>query len=264
MHKLKLLLFILSSLAPLILMAQPPGYLGKRASVNFTVSSLPVILGPTVNNRGRDYFGEKKKGIGFNYEFEGDFSYVVGRYRSLSLKVGQYYTGALSQAYTTPLGASGGYGQDEHDLFHRVNVKSIGIILSRFKKEKGALAPIGNRFYWGVKRTFISASIAEMTTDYRDEVVGPIFGHRPINIDQSMNINFLVLGWSNHQVFWDKLILKTGFRIAIPFNLAEYDFEGDSGGSTFTNQENFESAINSRVVNHELFRVDIGVGYLLF
>lgn len=263
MHKLIVLL--ISIVTPLFIFAQPPGYLGKRASFTLAVSSLPVINGPTQNNRGRRAFEERKDGIGFNYEFEGDFSYVVGRYKSLGVKVGQYYTGALSSAYTRTVSAPEGNDYDIHELFNRVNVKSVGITYSKFKRGKGALAPIGNRFYWGLKQTYISAEILDKTTRYGGEGLGIVLGHRPIEVDQKTRLAFITMGWSNNQVFWDKLILKTGLRLSFPLKGSAYNYSDSiDGDDAYTNQENFERAMHARIMAHELFRVDVGVGYLLF
>ncbi len=263
MNRLKLLLLILSSLTSLLLMAQPPGYLGKRASVTFNISGLPAYNGPSLNNRGRKAFGEKKKGIGINYEFEFDFSYVVARYKSLGLKIGQYYTGTETYARTETISdMDNSSDRDEHYLFNRLNVRSIGLVYSKFKRKKGAIAPIGNRFYWGLKRTFVTAEIIDKRTVYGGDGLGIVYGHAPLTYNQNVAFNLLTMGWSNNQIFWDKLILKTGFRFSIPLFTGGLDYQSTFRGSN--NQDNFDKRVIQRVASHELFRFDIGIGYLLF
>ena len=253
--------------------------MGKRASINLTFSSSPAIFGPTQNNRGNSErtFGEASGSIGLNYEFTGDFSYVIGRQASVSLMLGQYNTGLKTDANTIPIGLElippvGGLFQDEvddHELLFRLNVKSVGIIYSKFKSERGALAPIGNRFYIGVKRNFVNASVIDKKTDFYYPPFGSLFGHNRLNIDEQKTFNYLLLGWSNNMIFWDKLIVKTGFRLGLPLDFDNYFYISNEtssaeGYSRNPNQFEYDAELFKRLAWHELFRGELGVGYLLF
>ncbi len=274
MKKINTLLLISLFFFPIFLLAQAPGYLGKKGFLSLTVSSLPAINGPTQNNRGGDFrtFGTSAGRLGFNYEFEGSFSYVIGRYRTISINAAQYYTGATHSAQTLTSGTvfdPFSFNElDDHDLFSRLNVKSITLRVSKFNASKGALAPVGNRIYYGLKRSFISSNIVDKETRYYNEL-GELFGHQKIELEQKMNLNFFQLGWSNDQVFWDKVILSMGIRFNIPLNIdliriAYEDKSYDPNYSTNPNQTDYDVAVFSRVFNHEIFRVNIGVGFLLF
>ncbi len=261
------------------LFSQPPGYLGKRASINFNLSSSPALIGPTQNNRGEadKTLGEGAGWLGINYEFSVDFSYVLGRHRSISLLVGQYYTGLKMNATTTPIALeliSGGNASsnalDRHELLYRVNVRSVGIIYSKFKNERGALAPIGNRFYIGLKRNFANASVIDKRTDFYDSTFGNQFGHNNLNIDENKSFHYLLLGWSNNMVFWDQVIFKTGFRLGLPLDYGFYKYiTNDTEDvtpeyNTNPNQFEYEADLFKRLAWHEFLRVELGIGYLLF
>ncbi|MFT4666572.1 MAG: hypothetical protein ACI8YQ_001304 [Polaribacter sp.] len=253
---------------PFLMNGQAPGYLGKKALVSFNYSVFPGFFGPSQNNRGRNAFEERSGKTGLNYEFDLGFDYVVGRYRSLGLHVGQYYTGTLIEDLETrPLNSSSGsFSSDEHDLLFRVNVRSASIILSRFKREKGGLAPIGNRFYWGFKRNFIKSEIIDKKTSYSSQI-GIAQGHGPLGIDQEVAFNYLLFGWSNDQIFWDKVLFKTGFRMAVPLSLSYLGdaFETNpSSDRRYDSQYHYELNVFRRLMWHEFIRFDIGVGYLLF
>lgn len=272
------LILLIVLLFPMFLWAQVPGYLGKRATVNLSLSTSLAIFGPTQNNRGSDdyNFGQGPGGIGINYDFGLDFSYVVSRYAEISIAVGQYYTGATSNAVTVPFGlellpTSNEPQFDEHYLFHRVNVRSLSVIYSKFKPERGAIAPFGNRFYFGLKRNFVNASIIDKRTDFYSSNFGEIFGHQNIGIESNVAFHYALFGWANNRILWDKVVFTTGLRIAIPLEL------GNFSSNTFTedarnhpdyemnpNQIDYEMNIWTRLALHESFRFNISIGYLLF
>lgn len=265
MRNLNLLLLLV--FLPLIAFGQPPGYLGKRASLNLTLSTTPVIAGPTKNDRGRRTLNPNAGSLGLNLEFEGNFNYVIGRYRSIGIIGGMYTTGhpfrVFNDGFTSALIPEGDgiFGErfNDYDLFFQLRVRSIGLILSRYKQIKGALAPIGNRFYWGIKRNFIKSEITDSNGAFNTN----------FNIDQTKAFNFLLLGWSNNQVFWDRVLFKTGLRIAMPLSLKyiRYASNGEDTHPNYfedSNQVNHDVGIFRRILRHELFRLDISVGYLLF
>ena len=273
MKRISLLVVILNCFL-ITLNGQAPGYLGKKASILFNFSSFPAIVGPTQNNRGSNdkVFGNGSGNIGINYEFEGHLAYATGRYTSFDIFVGQYYTGATSNATTQSLvpDPNDFYSDtDNHYLFHRLNVKSVGITYSNFIKGKGALAPIGNRFFMSLKHCFITSEIIDKKTEYSREL-GEVIGHDNLNIDDKFALNFFHMGYSNKQVFWHKMIFNVGVRVGFPINLKYYNmyFEGDTryhpDENISANQADYEYSVFDRLFRHELFRVDIGIGYLLF
>ncbi len=265
-------LLILLLILPLGLHAQAPGYIGKRASLMLNFSSFPAIAGPTKNNRGSSgrVFGEGEGRFGFNCEFEGQFSYALGRYFSLGIVGGQYATGTTSNADTfSEISNPQNYYLDHHEMFHRLNVRSLGLMYSTFNKGKGGLAPIGNRFFMSVKRYFINSEIIYQDTYYANSSAAAL-GHGDLGIDESLNLTFFHIGWSNDMVLWDKVIFSAGFKLGAPLNLKFYDSltEEDSlsyfGDNPDENQYKYEAAVFNRLVRHELFRIDFGIGYLLF
>jgi hypothetical protein len=257
-----ILLFLFLSICPLILNAQPPGYLGKRATISLGISSFPTIDGPTQNNNGSNFFGDSnERSWGVDYEFEGNFSYTVGRQSSIGLTVGQLHTGMTTRAETEALVGSpipSFEPIDYHELFYRLNVRSISLTHSIYRSKKGALSPLGNYFFWGIKRSFISGKVIDKKTDYH---AGEVFGHRSLEIDPKTAYSSIIFGWSNHQIYWDKLIVKTGFRFGVPLNIFSWNKLSDNND---TNQEEFEIDAYQRLWRHEIIRIDFGIGYLLF
>ena len=137
---------------PLFLNAQPPGYLGNRFFTSFNLSSSPTLRGPTQNNNGTQYFGtSNERSWGIDYEYEANLSYVIGRHSSVGIDVGQYYTGMTTTVRTRSLGQENINFQsvqyDSHELFYRLNVKSASIYFSKYRRKKGALAPLGSHFF---------------------------------------------------------------------------------------------------------------------
>ncbi len=256
MKNIFLVFLLIGFLFPLMINGQAPGYLGKKAVVSLNYSVFPAFLGPTKNNRGYASFenesGESSNNIGLNSELNLGFEYTIGRYRSLSLHLGQYATGVKMDDVETFSG--------DYDLLLKANVRSIELIISRYKRKKAALAPVGNSFYWGFKRDFVKSSVKE------EERLSNGTGAITPDFDQKVAFNFFLFGWSNNQVFWDKVFFKTGLHMAIPLKLRGLADLTDSNGSSFydSNQEYYERNVYSRLVFHEFIRFDIGVGYLLF
>ena len=284
-HAFYALLFLI---IPSLLQAQPPGYLGKRAFLTIGVSSKPSRKGPTQNGRGFSGFlygaFESDKKWGLDYEFEGKLSYVIGRYRTLGVTVGQYYTGMFSTATSLSLGANivnfSDEPIDEHELFHRLNVRSIAVSTSKFNSGKGGLAPLGNQIVYGIKRTFATGEILDKYTDYYFEEISNIYGHGPIGVDDvEVAYNTLILGWSNNQIFFNRLILSVGGRFGIPLSSKAYAALGENADQDPRLDDNFDSieevyqnrnriyyeyGVLDRLVRHEAFRIDVSVGLLLF
>lgn len=254
------LIFFLLLILPQTLHSQVPGYLGKKLYLTLGVSLGPALEGPTQNNNGSDFFGaSNKRSFGLNYEFDGALSYVVGRYSSVGISAGQYYTGAISEASTiSPFFTTNSSLAefDEHELFWRLNVRSINLIHSLYKRKKGALAPFGNYFYYGLGRKFISGSVIDKKTDYW---ASEVFGNTELKIDDEISYTSIFIGWGSQQIFWDKVILKWGVKISFPLNYVSWraiDLD--------TNQGQYTGEAFSRIYSHEVARFDIGIGYLLF
>ena len=267
----RLIVLLAVVITPFLLTAQAPGYLGKRAAVSFSLSGGVTIDGPNQNNKGSEFFGNQMSTdegkIGFNHEFIFDFSYALSRYRGLQLSGSQYYTGMLSEARTI---AVGGSGLDRHDLFYRLNVKSISLDYSFYSRKRGALAPVGSRYYFGLKTNIVSGKIIDKLTNYFDPAIGAVLGHKLLEVDPKENLYYFTWGWSNSSVIADKIIFKAGISGAIPVDWiigrgAFEAFEGQNGDYFYrNNQSSFEENVYTRLWAHEILRINIGIGYLIF
>lgn len=273
----KSLIFTSFLLLSFFLMAQPPGYVGKRLYTTFNFSSFPTVNGPTQNNNGLEYFGDvHDRDWGIDYELEGELSYVIGRYSSIGITIGQFYTGLKSEAETESLGQENinfsNIQYDRHDLFYRLNVKSIGLHYSWYKSKKGALAPLGNHTYIGIETSFIKGEILDKKTIYSlDEFgLGSSIGHANLNVDPSTVYHSIMLGWSNNQILFDRLIFKVGLRFTLPLSLKVYNGNSrNEAVSNFFYDDNpnhslFKARTFDRMVSHQMLRINIGLGILIF
>lgn len=252
-----LLIFFLCFFSTIIF-AQTPGYLGNRASLIINSSTFPAFKGPTINDKGTDSYGREFNGIGLNYEFEAVLSYAYKRYKSLGLIAGQYRTAQEFFTSTDPVDSSV-EGQDEHRVFSEVNVNSISLIRKKFRRHKGGLAPFGNYFFLGLRANFVTGSILEKTTTYASSN-GSDFGHQEILPDPKFTQFLFVYGFGNNLIFKDRIIFSMGMRFSLPFKpstLATLS-SGEAAGRDFEDKARF------RLFYHEFFRINVGVGVLLF
>ncbi len=271
----RILLFIIFCLCFHTLSAQPPGYLGKRFSISLNTSSSIALKGPDYNNKGNSAYNAEPNGIGFNIAYELNLSYVLQRYASIGLSVSQYNTGATARLLTPALGTEllvippSNIGKDVHDVFMQLKVKSIGLTHQMYKSKKGGLAPFGNQFFYGLKVSSVKGNIRDKHTTYVYDDLSAIFGHGPLGTDDAEVLGFtFLMGWANTQIFFDRVLLKTGLTFGIPISIKRIKYANDpSSHPDYSSNENlviYENEMYKRMQNHELFNVDIGIGYLLF
>ncbi|MEL6636446.1 MAG: hypothetical protein AAFW73_09015 [Bacteroidota bacterium] len=267
MKQLKLLTFLIGSLVPLLSAGQAPGYLGMRTTVGFTVSAFPATESPTQNNRGSNFFGDEGGGFGLNYEWELQLGYVLSRRKQLQLILGQYYTGVATSMSTFPRFQdpfSSLFNLDFHELFFRVNTRSVGLMMSSYGGKNGGIAPMGNRFFYGVKFSFLSSEIVDKRTTYSSPQ-SEMLGHEPLDLKQRLLIPTFFLGWGNDLFLSDHLILGFGIRFGLSLgNGLPLILNGDEEVSATDTQARYRNALGRRHLLHEVLRFDLGLKYLLF
>ncbi len=261
MNQLKLILLLVGSLVPIFLQAQAPGYLGKRATIGLHILNFPAIQGPTQNNKGNSFFGETGGGLGLNYEWEFQFSYATGRLRQLTFTAGQYYTATSTSferlsLFNNPFSSTVNF--DTHNLFLRLNVRSVGLQYYRFKENKASIAPVGNHFYYGLKVSFINGEIIDKITRFGNPIGEQLQEHAPLDFEQRHTVGTIFIGWSNDQIFWDRVIFSYGIRFGWTVGVNAISEPDSSSGDVF------KWVANNRLFRHELARIDVGVKYLIF
>lgn len=254
---------------------QVPGYLGKRLSIEYSTELAIAFKGVTQNNKGygdvltaRGDYGSKKE-FGLSYNHNAKISYVVSRQRALGIQVSQYFTG-MTTTMTSKSILSPEF-LDEHHNLHRLNVKSIGLIYTKFFDERGALAPLGSYYNLGIDKIWVTGDIIDRA------VYGPGFGderltvYNDLSIDQSLDLFAFSIGFGNTQVFYDRFLFKYGAVLRFPiFN----EFEGgeealrgsyysDNRFNSDPNQVIFEFDTFQRLFSHNFMKLEVGFGILL-
>ena len=87
----KILLFAFMLLGSSQLVAQVPGYLGKRLSATFNFQSMLAFNGPTYKNKGQEEFDSD--GTAFSNRFELNASYTLSREFTVVVAVERSRTG---------------------------------------------------------------------------------------------------------------------------------------------------------------------------
>ncbi len=266
---MKRILLLTWVLLPVMALAQPTGYLGKRASIYVKFSSGPALWGPTKNDKGILAYDASTRDLGLNTEWEFGLSYAVERYKSLTLINGYYRTGLGITAFLPNFGqgevqfnyndSSLSKSEGSCTLLFSLRARSVGILYNVFRQRKGALAPMGNLFYLGFKRTFVKIALEESRSP---ELTDFIF-------DPTTGFNSLMIGWNNNQVFFDRVILKTGIRLNVPLHIRMIRYNVESINihpdyDTNRNSAILEVSSLERLFRHELARFELGLGLLLF
>jgi hypothetical protein len=251
-----LLVFLLN--ANFISTAQVPGYMGKRFSVSANFSFFPTIIGPTADNLGPQHYGSKGGGFAFDTKYGGQLNYVVGRRKELFLAADFYKTGMISTYKNNYESVFGNH--DEYYCFHNLNVTSLNIGMKFYPSN--TLAPLGFSYGISLGYNIVNGEIL----DYQKTGSRPAWTEQPLIINQKKSFISagLELGW-NHILF-DRLVLNVGVKsnfdiISVLGVLAQ----SSRGSSDYIEpQQDYDTNMKSRLLFHNIFMINIGVGCLIF
>jgi len=243
--------------------AQTPGYLGKKFSIGIGSSFYPAIFGPSKNQKSitdrRFSFNQPflEKGFGMNSTFELSIDYAQFRYGSIGVYGSRYNTGMVARYRSFDTGFN------EIDVFHILNTNTIGIRYSRFKANRGALAPIGRYVSYGLEGVFVSGQSKEIEFD-GFPVVSEF-----LNFDQKKSFLNLSTKYMMSYPLSDNLLLKVGGSIRLPILLPSiYIRFFDSTGQFSLFEDSFKSfydlSVINRIARHGFMRFELSLNYLLF
>jgi hypothetical protein len=241
--------------------SQIPGYLGNRFSLQTDLQTIQTFLGPTANNRGRNFYGEKGGGYAWNWRAGLSAGYALSRQKQLVIGVDYLKTG-MKQDITTEF-----YDQlfdqyyiDSHSLFYNLSVKTVSLSMRKFNPIKGGIAPFGVYSGWFFEYSRITGDIIDKKTTIND---GGFLRteHGPLGINPTTN--FYVLGYNvgENLIISDRFILNIGAKFRIPLNQSVWSIL-DGGSDSVTNQERYEYYASSRIAFHSLLTINIGGGFL--
>jgi len=270
MIKLRFSVLLLIFLFSTGLHSQVPGFLGKRLSINIGAGFYPALEGPTKNNKGsvESILSENptKNTIGLNSAFEISADYAIGRYNSIGIYANQFQTGLTTRLHI-PSGTSIFLVFDA-ETFHILNARTYGIVYSKFKSGKGALAPIGRFTSYGIERVNVKGEISDFIVINQKGIttVDPAYVQ---NFEQEQNIINFVFKYMISIPLTDRVLIKPGGSLRLPLNLLIQNFEfGDRSihedwGFNF-NQAYYTTDMESRIFLHSLVRFEVNLAYLLF
>ena len=253
------------------LLAQAPGYLGKRYYLQADCAGM-VSAGPTANNRGIvNYFGENGGGFALDTRFGLQAGYALSRMQLVSAGVNYLKTGLETQAYTRAVNFPGeNSGRDYHELFYNLNGWTADVAYRRCKTEKGGLAPLGVFRSHHLQPTFLSGEIVDKRTSYQNRSGPAIHG----KLGYEPKFIYWSYGWETGQtwVVKDKILLSLAIQINIPLSLSRtietldepyYSVDSFESFEAY-NLEVFRQEAFSRMFWSSIFNFRVGAGYLLF
>jgi hypothetical protein len=250
------------------LVAQVPGYLGKRLFVKANVSTMLALSNPSATNSyllgGQNSSIAKSGTLGFNNVYNVDMGYVLSRRKAVVGNLGYLKTGVYSKAFTPSLSPVRTQGNDEHDLFYNITGLTVGVGIQNFRLSKGAIAPFGNYNSWSLNYYLYSGDILDKRTRYADD----IGRHAKLGVDPKMFDLVLGFEWGHNAILFDKVVLSFGYKINLSYQWLSYKLKSDNEFSAIlasigyegNNQETFEKRVSERMFYHHLFALKLGVG----
>jgi|GEM_PF-2848740 len=254
-------------LTSIITKAQAPGYLGK--TVYFKVSD-GLILSPS---KDRPYttltqgFSDNS-GPSIGHTFTGEIGYTYSRKNVVALIFGGFQSAVQADYYFDLMDNY----TDSESLVHFLDAKIIGLKHYSFLTKKGALAPYGTSYSFGLEGHFIKGRI---DPDEDDQLID-LFSTNTRDFLENPKFNFLNLSfsWLKHNIYRDRIIFSYGFTARFPLALRaadaiadryrlEPDFSFSSDPEEF-NVEVFELFVLNRLIRRNAIHFNLGVGLLLF
>lgn len=257
MSLLKLPLFFAFLITYLTGSAQVSGYLGKKITVEPGMNISFTLLGPTAANNGIvGLYADKETSLWHTSRRYGlDFGYLIARNRQLILGYNYFKTGMVLNIITPSLISS---GLDMHSLFMNPTCHTINLGYRIFAKDKGSLPPLGVFHSFNLQASFVNSPIVDKKTtlQYNDAP-----GHAPLGIDTKKMIYTFGYRFGENILLNDFLMVSYGWQFNIPLRLPR-PYNG-LGNSLTTNQLEYNTELNKRMLYHNLFYLNFGIGFIL-
>ncbi len=254
MSAIKNILFFSILFLSIPLQAQVPGYLGKRFLAGFSLNTAITFLAPSASNRGygqvMDLFNGAKPSFALSNRYNLDLEYVTFRNASLGLSVSSYKTGFARTILIDRLNSS----TLTNEFFFQINSLSFELKFKKYNLKRGAIAPLGAGFSWGIFVNFSNANIKDRINE-NDEAID-------IPSKTSIYTYGLVLESSKNITLNDDFFLKYGYSIRLPFNVYSI-LNADSDNRYDYNPYVIENSTLLRVLVHDIFSFNVGVAYLI-
>ena len=246
--------------------AQPPGYLGKRLFVKAHFMASRSIEGPTATKRDIDLNGKSVT----NKRFGGQLGYALSRKHLLTFGIDRLSTGIEFQASTLSANAPTANGPfDYHDLYYRINGLTTSLGMRWFNATKGGLAPMGAYQGLSLELTFGKGKLLEQTTTFSGSAAD---GSRPLGIDPKHTYLAFAYEFGYNYVLFDRMLVGLAAQLSLPAP------HGSNLGALFStfpdtlrtddyeqyNQEFFENKLTDRLIRHNLYSINLSIGWLIY
>jgi hypothetical protein len=215
--------------------AQTPGYLGKKITVQLDLAASPAITGPTYNN-SQGLLGEGDILYGFNFFKGASASYALSRNTSIGLK----YRNARSRIILHDEITSGSYSK-YITYNYALQANQICLSLTKFKLDKGGLAPLGAYTNYDIGMLMLSSQDSA-------KLIDPI---------KSTHMT-LGIGFGKKTIITDRLFIDRCFDFSVVVNggyLVNVDDISDA--------DRAENPALYRFRRSMLFNFRLGLGYIL-
>lgn len=208
------------------------GYLGHHLIIGVEGSYMPFNWGATT-----PYGFLSQEKFVYNFQYGGNLNIITGRFTQVGLSYNRY---------SMNTGRSYNLSGLEQELSTRLNGQNFSILLRKFRKSRGGLAPIGKFF----DLELIAAQLTYDKEIYTALDIPIYLGKKP----ETQTRLQLQLGAGTQMVFWNRLVGTTGLRLAIPYTLKV----SGNDDPVFS-----EKDINQDYGLRRVFSVFFGIGILL-
>lgn len=268
-----ILILVFLTISQSILLAQAPGYLGKRTTIEVSGEWQLAVFNP--NRKGKSSFEGlvndgfyslkgifKENKIHFNSTLNLQVNYAINRVNSVGIKYHRATTGTTIYTKYSP----SIFSDILISTFSEIGIQRMGLTYSFFKLAKGSIAPIGTSYSVALGGVFMDSK--KMTTlDSYDREIQPLTELYP-SLNTKLRVFDIGIGWNKRWLVVDNVFIKTGLHFNLmmrpkgmhfyfnEISYSEYDVDPV--------QADYNTAVLNRTLMHNLFNFEVGIGALLF
>ncbi len=278
MNIIKYVVFLFFILYANTLIAQVPGYLGKKNVFLLKYTVAPNYYGPNTSNNGFGglfnkstdtlYTDQPNNNLTFSSKMGLQYERSLSKATSIKLSYDRLKTGVNMYALGTHENQFGDVYYRQLQSFQTIIGTEIALGLKFFSLSQGSISPMG--VYFGIEVGYANYAYEVQDFDFHPVFSGSSEGSVPVA--QSGQVNAITagleLGYS--VVMKDNLLLNFNVNTRIPVSglFVPYDDYYYSGGSAPVdairdNQKIHELFISERMAYHNMFMLSIGIGFLL-
>lgn len=211
--------------------------MGKHFYYSYNLYGAPTLSGTTTN--GEQFgFVEATSPLAWSSRHALEFNYVLFRHLDVGVNVNLFKTGLINQT-------SDRDGQTYEEV-GQLNGQSYGIHAHQYRRNIGALAPLGQYFRYELQ--FLNARYNSPNGTIHD--------------GYTVKLGYIGIGIGRRYIFSDRIVFNFALQAGGVFSL--WNNPQEDSATTELEHHEFIRSVRNRLQKHYFLQGNLGIGILLF